>query len=276
MRPIIFLFSLALFFSCNSKEKEARALLEEARSLYDSSEYIGAKLLLDSLKTTYTKEFPVQRERQALVKEIELSEQNRNLLYCDSLLSIKVPEAETLKKEFIFEQDTAYEATGKYLYKTQSVEQNIQRSYLRSTVNEKGEMLLFSVYYGGKALRHAALKVSLRGGEYAQTESIPFDGGNNYTFTDGGMITETVTYAHGKDNGAIAFIANYEGKEAIKLSYLGDREYTTTLSSVNQKAISATYRLAIALSEVEELKKQRTIALAKIDYLKERMKPAAE
>lgn len=272
MRHIICLLGFVLFFSCNSDKKEATVLLEEARSLYNNNEYLGAKHLLDSLKTTYPKQFPIQRERLALIKHIELAEQTRNLQYCDSLLQLRLPEVELLKKDFIFEQDTAYEATGKYIHKSQRIEYNIRHSYLRSSVNEQGEMLLSSVYYGERPIKHTALKVSLKGGEYAQTESIPYDGGNNYTFTDGGMITETVTYAKGKDNGVIAFISNHEGKELIRLTYLGEREYITTLSEANRNAIEATLHLSIGLSDIEKLRKEIKIAEAKIEYLNEKMK----
>lgn len=272
MKQLIYLLGLVLLFSCASKEKEARSVLEEARSLYQAQSYSGAKQLLDSLKVQYPKEFQVQRERQDLVVEIELAEQTRNLEYCDSLLVVKLPEVEKLKKDFIFEKDTAYEETGKYVHKSQKIERNLQRSYLRSGVNENGEMFIASVYYGGKPIKHSALKVSLKSGEYAQTEIIPFDGSNNYTFTDGGMTSEIVTYTKGKDNGVLAFISNHEGKELLKLTYLGDREYVTTLFAVDQKAISESYVLSLGLLEIEKLKKEIAIAKSKIEYLNGKMK----
>lgn len=276
MKHVFYSLGLILLFACNNQEKEARMLLDEARMQYAKQEYLTAKQYLDSLKVAYPKEFSVQRERQALVKEIEYAEQTRNLMYCDSLLTIREPEVEVLKKNFIFEQDTAYEATGKYVHKSQRIERNVQRSYLRANVQENGELLLASVYYGAKPIKHTALKASLKGGEYAQTEPVTYDGANNYSFTDGGMTTEIVSYSKGKDNGVAAFIGNHQTKELIRLSFLGDREYVTTLFAADKEAISACYRLSLGILEVERLKKEKQIAQTKIEYLKEKMKQAEE
>ncbi len=270
MKRFLYLVSLLAFFACQNNEKAAKEELQKAQTLYENHEYSGSKQVLDSLKVKYPKEFPVLKEGQFLRKEIELAEQNRNLMFCDSLLKIKTIEVEPLKKDFIFEKDPEYEDIGKYIYKTQRIENNVQKSYLRSGVNELGEMFISSIYYGGKPIKHTALKVSVKNGEYAETESIAPDGSNNYSFTDGGMTTETVTYINGKDNGVILFIYN-QAKEPIKVSYLGEKEVSITLSENDKAAIVKTYDLSSTLLEIERLKKEIRIAEAKIAYLKEKM-----
>ena len=269
MKHILYVMALLLFLSCENQEKKARIELQKAQSMYDRKEYAGAKRTLDSLKINYPKEFPVLRERQALIKKIELAEQTRNLLHCDSLLQCKWVELDENKKNFIFEKDTAYEDIGKYIHKTQQIEANLQKSYIRSGVNELGEMFITSIYYSSRPNKHTALKVSAKGGEYAQTESIPHDGGNNYTFTDEGMHTEAVTYTKDKDNGAILFIYD-RVKEPITATYIGDKEITITMSNADKVAVVETYNLSITLSDIEKLKKEINIAQAKIDYLNER------
>jgi hypothetical protein len=173
---------------------------------------------------------------------------------------------ESFKKDFILEKDPEYDTIGKYVYKTQSIERNVEKSYIRTSVNEPGEMTLSSVYYGAKPVRHTALRVSTRAGESAQTESIAPDGANNYTFTDGGMTTETVSYAKKRDNDVILFIYNHP-RENIKAVLLGEREASFTVSDADKTALIKTFDFAAALSEIEKLKTEREIAGLKLEYL---------
>jgi hypothetical protein len=273
MKRFYYLLLLSLLVACNNQERSAREELQKAQDFYDKQEYFSARQTLDTLKIMYPKAFPVLKEGQQLVKKIEFALQTRNLQYCDSMIPVKQAEAEPLKKGFIFEKDAEYEDIGKYVCQTQSIERNVQKSYIRSFVNESGEMTLCSVYYGLKPIRHTALRVSTGTGESAQTEAVAPDGANNYTFTDGGMTTETVSYAKGKDNGVILFIYN-RSKENIKAVFSGEKEIAYTVSDADKTALIKTYDLAVALSEIEKLKKEREIARLKLEYL-ENIKPAA-
>ena len=266
MKQFICILGLFLLFSCNNQEEKARQELQKAQNMYNIQEYFGARQTLDSLKIKYPKEFPVLKEGQLLIKKIELAEQTRNLRYCDSLLIDRNIEFESLKKDFIFEKDTVYEEIGKYIHKSQKIELNVQKSYIRSGVFETGDMFISSVYYGAKPIKHTALKINAKSGEYAQTEAIPHDGGNNYSFIDGGMTTETVTYSKGKDNGVILFIYN-KIKEPVTATYIGERNISITMSNSDKTAITAAYNLSVTLSDIERLKKESKIAQAKIDYL---------
>lgn len=99
-----------------------------------------------------------------------------------------------MKKGFAFEKDSVYEEIGNYIWKQQTIERNVQRCYVRCGVNEEGEMYLASVYYGGRPIEHTGIKLSLKDGQFAETASIPYDGGLNYRFKDMGSTTEVVTY----------------------------------------------------------------------------------
>ncbi|MDR2627116.1 MAG: hypothetical protein LBC40_03675 [Dysgonamonadaceae bacterium] len=266
MKRFFYIFLLILFISCNNGEKSARTELQKAQDFYDKQEYSSARQTLDSLKIKYPKAFPVLKEGQQLVKKIEYALQTRNLQYCNSMIPVKLAEVEPLKQGFTFEKDAEYEDLGKYVYQSQSIEKNVQKSYIRCHVNELGEMTLFSVYYGAKPIRHTALRVSSDTGESAQTETVAPDGSNNYTFADGGMTTETVGYAKGKDNGVILFICN-NAKEHVKALFLGEKEIAFTVSEAGKTAVVKTYNLAVALSEIEKLKKERDIAKLKLEYL---------
>ncbi len=277
MKHLFYLAILLLFISCENKEQKAREVLSKAQEQYNRQEYFGAKQTLDSLKIKYPKEFPVLKEGQFLFKKVELAEQTRNLHYCDSMIQVKMPEVEPLKKDFIYERDTAYEETGKYIYKTQRIELNVQRCYIRSGVSESGEMFLSSVYYGSKPIKHEALRVSSKGDEYAQTNTIPPDGSNNYSFTDGGMTTETVTYTGGNDNGVILFIYNKaQAKNPVTATYVGEKNISIAMSEADKTVVMKTYDLSAALLEIEKLKKDKKTAEIKIAYLQEKMKDGEE
>ena len=128
------------------------------------------------------------------MRQVEQKEAERNLAFCDSLIPVKQQELEGLKKGFNFEKDSAYNEIGNYVSKQQTIERNIQRCYIRSGVNEKGEMYLASVYFGGKPINHTGIKLSIQDGLFAETPAIPYDGGLNYHFKDLGNTTEVVTY----------------------------------------------------------------------------------
>ena len=95
---------------------------------------------------------------------------------------------------------------------------------------------------------------------------IPYDGGTNYRFRDGGNISEIVTYKNGKDNGVISFINNFE-KERIKVTYMGDKRYVFYMDDLSKKSISRTFELSIILSDIVKLQQENDIARSKIDYL---------
>ena len=147
----ITLATLALA-GCNNDEKNAQARLDNARSMYEQNEFFAAKNEIDSIRILYPKEFKGIREGLTLMRQVEQKEAERNLAFCDSLIPVKQQELEGLKKGFNFEKDSAYNEIGNYVSKQQTIERNIQRCYIRSGVNEKGEMYLASVYFGGKPI----------------------------------------------------------------------------------------------------------------------------
>lgn len=268
-------FAAITLAGCNQTEKEAQARLDNARSMYERNEFFAAKSEIDSLRALYPKEYKVLKEGQALMRQVELKEAERTIAFCDSLLPIKIEEAETLKKGFAFEKDSVYEEIGNYIWKQQTIERNVQRCYIRSGVNEKGEIYLASVFYGGAPINHTGLKVSTPDGQFAETASIAYDGGVNYRFKDLGKTTEVVTYKGEKGLDAAKFIAT-NVKERIKAEYTGGKPYTLYIADGDKKAIAATYDLAIVLSDLENLIKEKDKSTNRIAYLKNKLESNTE
>jgi len=268
---------LFLLIACNTNKKRAITYLSDAQKLYEQGEYTSAKNHIDSIKILFPKEFEIQKQGLQLKRQVETKEQERNLIFCDSMLKVRLAEAETMKPGFLFEKDTAYDDLGKYIDKSQRIEAKLQTSYIRTTVNEMGEILLSSVYYGSRPVHHSRLKISKSNGEYAETEIIPYDGGMNYSFVDGGMTTEVVTYTQGKDNGVIQFI--YNNKDAaLKAEYSGEKSYTFTISASDKNVLAKIFDFAVVLTDIGKLKKEKEKSTQRLKYLNSKLanEPASE
>lgn len=255
---------------CSNDEKKAKARLDSARNMYERNELFAAKSEIDSIRILYPKEFKVIREGLTLMRQVEQKEAERNLAFCDSLIPIRQQELEGLKKGFNLEKDSAYNEIGNYVSKQQTIERNIQRCYIRSGVNEKGEMYLASVYFGANPLNHTGIKLSTKDGLFAETPAIPYDGGLNYRFKDLGNTTEVVTYQGEKCEDAVKFIFANQ-KERIKVEYTGGKPYVLYIADADKKAIASTYELATVLSDIEKLTKEKEKAIKKLAYLEKKL-----
>jgi len=266
-----YIICLLLFlFACDSNKKQANGYLENAQKLYERGEYTSAKNTLDSIKTLFPEEFGVQKQGLFLKRRIEIKEQERNLIFCDSMLKVRLADVETMKPGFLFEKNREYDDVGKYIDKRQLLETKLQSSYIRTNVTESGEILFSSVYYGSRPIHHSRLKVSKLTGEYAETLNIPYDRGLNYSFIDGGMTTEIVTYTSGKDNGVIHFI--YNNKESVlKAEFSGKEKYSFTISAADKNVLVKTVDFATVLSDVDKLKKEKEKSSQRMKYLESKL-----
>ena len=219
----------AVLTGCDGDRKAAQARLEKARAMYEKGEFFAAKNEIDSLRTFYPKEVGVLKEGLTLMRKVEISEAERNIAFCDSLLPIKQAELETLKKGFVFEKDSLYEEIGNYIWKQQTIERNVQRCYVRCGVSEEGEMYLASVYYGGRPIEH----------------------------TDkGGHCVDAVKFLY--DN----------AKERIKVEYTGGKPYIIYMAEADKQAVVNTFNLATVLSDIHNMTTLKAKSEKKIAYLR--------
>ncbi|MBR6433894.1 MAG: hypothetical protein IKS70_05760, partial [Bacteroides sp.] len=141
-------------FSCNDIKKKAEEKLQAARHAFEQGSYNEAKILIDSIKTLYPKAFDVRRAGIGLMQEIELKEQERSLLYLDSMLQAKQQVFDAIKSKYVFEKDAEYQNIGHYLHPSQVIEKNLHRSFLRFQVDENGIMSMTSIYCGFRNIHH--------------------------------------------------------------------------------------------------------------------------
>ena len=267
------LIALPLFmalFSCNSDEKKAEELFQRAESSFATGDYSLAKLQIDSIRTLYPKAFEVRKAGIKLMQQVDLQEQQKTLVYLDSVMAVKQASLDSIKGNFVLEKDTAYQEVGNYFYPTQTVEKNIGRSFLRGQVNERGEMSITSIYCAGGKLHHRAVKVSVDD-LFAETPISP----DRYETTDLGKAIEKADYKLGSDGGVIAFIKANQDKKRIRLEFIGDRNYKTTMQPNDIKAIAELSRLAQVLSSIEAIKKEQNEANLKIRFVNRKIEEAA-
>jgi len=265
-KTAICLLIVSVLAGCG-KSKEARQQFEQARVLYENQQFAAAKNAIDTLRLRFPREVEVLREALTLMRLVEYGESERNMAYCDSLLPVRREEAEKLKKGFRFEKDSLYEDIGNYIWKQQTIEGNVERSYVRCGVDEKGEIYLASVYFGARPLNHTGLKLSLPDGVYAETASIAYDGGMNYRFKDGGRTTEVVTYKGANGLAAIQLACNAPNRARIKAEYTGGTAFSLYLSENDLKIIRATYDLAVVLSDIEAMQLEKIKAGKRMLYI---------
>ena len=97
----IFLCGWMLLLSACGREKEARADLERAQVLYEERQFAAAKNAIDTLRIRYPKEVTVLKESLTLMRLVERGESERNIAFCDSMVPIRVEEAEAMKKNVL-------------------------------------------------------------------------------------------------------------------------------------------------------------------------------
>ena len=256
------LLALAILTACgDGGEKEAQIRLQKAEAALQQENFSEAKLQIDSIKVLYPKAFEARKQGIKLMQQIDLKEQQKTLVYLDSMMQEKQVQLDAIKGQFVLEKDTAYQEIGNWFYPSQVVEKSVGRSFLRGQVNELGEMSLTSIYCAGGKLNHTSVKVSV-GELFAETPMTK----DSYTTTDLGRTIEKADYKVGEDGGVVGFIAANQDKN-IQLTFIGDKTYRTAMQKNDRKAIAELSELARILSGMEEIRKQQKEANLKIQFV---------
>lgn len=264
------LLGLVLLASCgDGGEKEAQKRLQKAEIALQQENFSEAKLQIDSIKVLYPKAFEARKQGIKLMQQVDLKEQGKTLVYLDSMMQVKQAQLDSIKGNFVFEKDTAYQDVGSWFYPTQVVEKSLGRTFLRGQVNELGEMSLTSIYCAGGQLNHTSVKVSV-GDTFAETPMT----NDSYTTTDLGRTIEKADYKVGNDGGVVGFIVANQDKN-IQLTFIGDKTYRTAMQKNDRKAIVELTELARILSGMEEIRKQQKEANLKIQFVTRKIEEAA-
>ena len=267
MKKAAFLACLCCtLFSCSNVEKKAGEKLQAAREAFERGDYSEAKIQIDSIKILYPKAFETRREGIGLMQQVELKEQEKTLVYLDSMLQEKQKEVDAIKKNYTFEKDAEYQKIGNYLHPSQVIEKNLHRSYLRFQVDETGVMSMTSIYCGPHNIHHLAVKVTAPDGSFAETPAAK----DSYETTDLGEKIEKADFKLGEDGNVMGFLYLNKDKN-IKVNYRGERPYSITMTAADRQALVSVYELAQLLSSMTEIKKNMEEANLKIEFVKKKM-----
>ena len=267
MKKVILLACLCCtLFSCEDVEKKAGEKLQAAREAFELGNYNEAKILIDSIKMLYPKAFETRRAGIGLMQEVELKEQEKSLVYLDSMLQAKQKEFDAIKGKSTFEKDAEYQNIGNYLHPSQVIEKNLHRSFLRFQVDENGVMSMTSIYCGAHNIHHVAVKVTAPDGSFAETPAAK----DSYETTDLGEKIEKADFKLGEDGNVMGFLYLNKDKN-IKVNYQGERPYSITMTAADRQALASVYELAQLLSSMTEIKKNMEEANLKIEFVKKKM-----
>lgn len=267
MKKVILLACLCCtLFSCEDVEKKAGEKLQAAREAFELGNYNEAKILIDSIKMLYPKAFETRRAGIGLMQEVELKEQEKSLVYLDSMLQAKQKDFDAIKGKYTFEKDAEYQNIGNYLHPSQVIEKNLHRSFLRFQVDENGVMSMTSIYCGAHNIHHVAVKVTTPDGSFAETPAAK----DSYETTDLGEKIEKADFKLGEDGNVMGFLYLNKDKN-IKVNYQGERPYSITMTAADRQALASIYELAQLLSSMTEIKKNMEEANLKIEFVKKKM-----
>ena len=236
-----------------------------AKAAYERGDYEEAKSQIDSIKILYPKAFEARKAGQELMLDVETKAQQKTLAYLDSALQVKQQEFDAIKDKFTLEKDAEYQQIGNYLWPTQTVEKNLHRSYLRFQVNEQGIMSMTSIYCGSNNIHHVGVKVIAPDGSFAETPTSK----DSYETVD---MNEKIEKA---DWSVIEFL-NLNKDKNIRVEYLGDRIYKTTMSPTDRQAAANIYQLSQILSAMQQIKKEQEAANLKIEFINKKKERKAQ
>lgn len=264
------LASFALFVvadvltSCSSDTKTAKDYLTIAEKAYLSGNYESAKSNIDSIKIVQPKAFKEIRQGFDLMKNVRKAENERNIIFIDSMLQDNISKLKKLQVNFDFVRDINYQEFGNYIPKLTPISSTMDHDNLRSGVSEKGVLFLESIV-SGKRLHHNKIKVSIPDGSYSETQEVTADG-LNYNFTTLNKSYEIVRFFGSDENGVAEFIYTFQN-QPITLTYMGKSNSSITLPKTSKTAISQSYEMSMILYELEELRYEKGKTEALLRYL---------
>ncbi len=265
------LFTIAWSLSsCGNKSKTAKDYLTVAEESYLKGNYESAKSNIDSIKIVHPKAFKEIRQGFDLMQDVRKAENKRNIVFIDSMMEVNISKLKELQVNFDFVRDKNYQEFGNYIPKLTPQSSTMEHDNLRSGVSEKGIIFLESVL-SGKRLNHSKIKVSTPDGAYAETLNVTSDG-LNYPFTTLNKRYEIVRFFGADENGVAQFIYTFQD-QPIKLTYIGNSNFTITLPKSSKTAISQSFEMSSVLYELEELRFEKGKTEALLRYLEKRDTP---
>jgi len=263
---LIFILSWG-FYSCGGNKKDAKNLLQEAETAYNEFNYILAKLKIDSIKILFPKAFDEITAGFALMQQIRMAENQRNIQYCDSMLREQYNQLNAMLTKFDYVRDNRYQEFGEYYPKVYPHDSSLNQNGLRSGVGEKGVLFIESVL-SGSSIQHTQIKVRARDGSFAETHSVTSDG-LNYRFKTLEKSYVIVRFTGSFENGIANFIYSFKN-EPLTVDFIGKRTISIPLNNAAKQGIVQSFELSTLILNIEQLKFEKEKSETLIRYLESR------
>lgn len=246
-----------------------------------------------------TKTEPTAAERRAAFEqqqEEQLANEQRTLRATDSLLQVLAPRINEVTQKMFDYEKTEYDDLGHFRPKGTDPADNLNRTYLRSAVDDYGRTQLIGQYSGAKNFCVVQLQLEGGDGTTLATRTLPRDTGTNYSYDIDGNHYQAITFIHAghvtegmtqdstvlanadTDNGALAYIAQHceDTKLTCYMIAADGRRKQVTISERDRLNLAATYELGTLLREMVRLQQDNRTASLKIEYLQQRNQQKAE
>ncbi len=265
IRQLILILGLVSLFSCTPNyEEKVKTKYELADSLFHIKRFNDAKLVIDTIVEFYPDYVEYVTRGKDLLRSIRVQEQEENLVYLDSMLTIKEGELALLMKNF--RESEEYGAKTLLIHKRQRPENSFNRSYISAHLNTEGEFFISSRYVGEEHIYHKQIKVYDKESKIL-SEEIEKDDFQNRHFDDGEFKWEVVQYKDGKDNGVVDFIASNVDKP-LKVEFIGKKHHYILMEKFDKEAIRDAYEISFVLKEVKYLKDEKSKVSKELKRLK--------
>lgn len=264
VQTTILMLSAVLLCSCSGHNRNAKSYLSEAETAYLEGNYQLAKLKIDSIKILFPKSFDEINLGFSLMQEVRMSENKRNIQFCDSMLRENYSNLNEMLSKFDFIRDDRYQEFGEYYPKIYPHNTSLNRNGLRSGVSEKGTLFIESIL-SGSTIKHNQIRAVSDDGSFSETGVVTSDG-LNYRFNTLEKTYEIVRYSGPDENGLAQYIYTYRDKP-VTINFVGNRTITTTLTNDAKQGISHSFELSNLLLSIEQLKLEKEKSEILIRYL---------
>lgn len=267
MKKLITLITIILAcIACQPSEEEcAAALVDQAQALTHDGQWRQARILLDSVHTTYPKQVAQRRQAKALQDSITYLEAQRTLAYTDTLLPPLIEQADKLIKQFKYEKNEKYEDYGKYVHRLLTTNSNTSRNFLQAYVLDNKQTVVKSYYYGNTAMNQQTIQLQSEG------ETVSFRG-HNHHFEDEAHH-EMMTLEDEVALSLLNFISTHHTAR-VRVEGVGDKAHKNWVYYLNEKekqALSDTYQLGFLMKDINRIEQmQRTANLQIQRYLRDK------
>lgn len=237
---------------------------------------------------------PTAAERRAAFEQRQveqLANERRTLHVTDSLIQALIPQINKAKEAGFEYEKTEYDDLGRFRPVGTDPGVNVQRTYLRSAVDDYGRTQLIAQYCGAKSFCVVQLRAQASDGTSLLSRPVMPNDGSNYSYDIDGTHYQSVTFAYAgqitegmtqdstilanadTDNGLLGYIAQHADDNQLQcyLIAANGKEQKVAVSAKERQQLAATYELGVMLRESVRLQQENKTASLKIEYLEQKV-----